>query len=258
MTLEGESSLDDRDLLRLAHCTPGLAQEASTTNLGYGNVYYALARLLRPKHVLVIGSGYGFTPAVLALALQHNRQGRLTFVDPSMSGSRDGLNKAHGGTGSWDTPELVQQRFACAGVRPGIVQHWKELNRDFFPNWSKRGLPPTDFAVIDGAHDGENASYDLKNVLKHLRRPGVVLMHDSTHFLNRTGHMGVASVIGQLDSSVERVTFPGAAGLTLLRFKPGAHMEISGLPPPSVLGPSLLLLAAGVGAGLWFNARRAA
>jgi hypothetical protein len=170
-----------------------------------------------------------------------------------MSGGRDGLNKAHGGTGSWDTPEQVQKRFACAGVRPGIVTHFKELNREFFPLWEKRGLLSADFILIDGAHDGENAAYDLTQAVKHLRRPGVVLMHDSTHFLNRTGHMGVTSVISQLGPEVERVTFPGAAGLTLLRFKAGISHEISGLPPPNVMGPGLLLLAAGAGIGYWLS-----
>lgn len=257
MTLEGDYSLDDKDVQLLARCTPGIAQGASSKDLGYGNIYYALVRLLKPQHVLVIGSGFGFAPAVMARALQQNGSGRLTFVDPSMSSGRDGHNKAHGGAGSWDTPEQVQQRFACAGVRPGVVSHFKELNREFFPLWGKRGLPLTDFVLIDGAHDGENASYDLKQVVQRLRRPGVVLMHDSTHFLNRTGHMGVASVIEQLGSDVEHVTFPGAAGLTLLRFKPGASVEISGLPPPSVMGPGLLLLAAGVGVGYWLKGRAA-
>lgn len=37
-------------------------------NLGFGFIYYALVRALRPKHVVVIGSGYGFSVVAHAAA----------------------------------------------------------------------------------------------------------------------------------------------------------------------------------------------
>jgi pimeloyl-ACP methyl ester carboxylesterase len=244
--------VDDDDLLRLERCTPGIQQQATSKNLGYGNLYYGLVRLLKPKHVLVIGSGYGFAPAVMALALQHNGRGTLTFVDPSMSGSRDGHNAAHGGSGSWDTPEQVRARFACAGVRDKTLRHFKETNREFFALYEKRGLPPIDLALIDGAHDGQNASYDLVQVSQHLRLPAVVLMHDTTHFLNRVGYMGVSEVLGKIKGRVEQLTFPGSAGLSVLRFTNNANLEISGLPPPSVVWPFVGAIGLGVFLGRIF------
>jgi len=36
-------------------------------NLGFGFLYYGLARALRPKHLLVIGSGFGFSVVCFAL-----------------------------------------------------------------------------------------------------------------------------------------------------------------------------------------------
>jgi len=230
-------------------CTPGIAQEASASNLGYGNLYYALVRQLKPQHVLVIGSGYGFSPAVMALGLVHNGSGRLTFVDPSMSASRDGPNAAHGGSGQWDTPEQVQARLQCAGVPEGIVTHFKETNQQFFARYEARGMPPIDLALIDGAHDEANASFDLAAVTARLRLPGYVLMHDATHFLNRTGHMGVSAVLDRARRQgglEEMVTFPGEAGLALLRFASRPQIDVRSAPPPSVLLPMIGVFGIGM------------
>jgi len=233
-------------------CTPGISQEASSRNLGYGNLYYALVRHLRPQHVLVIGSGYGFSPTVMALALADNGEGSLTFVDPSMDASRNGLNASHGGTGQWDTPEKVEERLECAGVPSGIVTHYRERNDEFFPKYESRKLPLVDLALIDGAHDEANASYDLASVVEHLQLPGYVLMHDVTHFLNRTPYMGVTQVVERARQSggVEEVTFPGEAGLALLRFTSRPEIEIATTPPPSVLWPILGVFSVGIVGGI--------
>ena len=241
------------DESQIQTCTPGIAQGASASNLGFGNLYYALVPVLQPAHVLVIGSGYGFSPAVMALGLADNGFGRLTFVDPSMDRSREGLNAAHGGTGQWDTPEQVVARFSCAGVPEGIVTHYKETNRDFFAQWDKRpDLPPVDLALIDGAHDEANASYDLASVVQHLRVPGYVLMHDATHFLNRTPYMGVTRVVerAKQKGGVEEITFTAQAGLALLRFTEQPHIEIHASPPPSVFWPIFGVLVGGIALGV--------
>jgi hypothetical protein len=250
----GDHSIDDSDLLRLSLCVPGLAQEATSRTLGYGHLYYGLIRMMQPEHVLVIGSGFGFAPAVMALALAHNGHGHLTFVDPSMDGARDGMNAAHGGQGSWDTPEATRARFACAGVPEGIITHYRETNREFFSRYEQRNLPAIDLALIDGAHDEQNASYDLREVSQRLSLPAFVLMHDATHWLNRTGHMGVARVLGRLRGRVEQVTFPGSAGLAVLRFTQNLGIEVAGLPPPSVVVPALAVFGAGLFAG-WILSR---
>ena len=49
----------DKDMLRMGH-----GQRVEDRNLGLGWVYYALARLLRPEKVVVIGSYRGFAPLV--------------------------------------------------------------------------------------------------------------------------------------------------------------------------------------------------
>src|SRR5262249_7351013 len=68
------------------HAKPlGHREDPATLNLGFGFVYYGLVRALRPRHILVIGSGFGFSVVCLALGLKDNARGTLTFVDPSYS-----------------------------------------------------------------------------------------------------------------------------------------------------------------------------
>lgn len=234
------STLDPQKVMA---CTPPIAQETSEGDLGYGYIYYGLTRWLKPDHVLVIGSGYGFTPGTIALALQHNRHGVLSFVDPSYSNTREGPDAAHGGAGTWDTPEAVEKRFSCLGVDVSRVTHFKQTNREFFESATVR-IPPA-LVVIDGAHDYANAHYDLQQTLRVMKIPGYVLLHDSTNFWNRTGHMGVAKLVEQVRGAgkqVEVFTLPGRAGLTLLRVtEAGKGLSIDYLPG----GKSLAYFAVG-------------
>src|SRR5262245_798243 len=96
-------SLDPESIRQiLEHARPlGHREETATWNLGFGFVYYALVRALRPSHVVVIGSGYGFSVVCLALGLKDNREGTLTFVDPSYSLLQDGPAKTIGGVNFW-------------------------------------------------------------------------------------------------------------------------------------------------------------
>jgi hypothetical protein len=101
----------------LAHAKPlGHREDAAALNLGFGFVYYGLVRALRPEHVLVIGSGYGFSVVCLALGLKDNGAGSLTFVDPSYSLLRNGPTKTIGGVNFWSDPAQVHAHFAQLNV----------------------------------------------------------------------------------------------------------------------------------------------
>jgi hypothetical protein len=79
------------------HAKPlGHHQEASKLNLGFGFIYYGVVRALRPKHTLVIGSGYGFSVVCLGLGIRDNGFGSLTFVDPSYSLLKDARSRPLG------------------------------------------------------------------------------------------------------------------------------------------------------------------
>jgi len=70
-------SLDERrihDMLEHAH-PAGQREDAAQLNLGFGFLYYALVRALRPAHVAVIGVDCEFPAVCLALGLKDNDRG---------------------------------------------------------------------------------------------------------------------------------------------------------------------------------------
>jgi hypothetical protein len=133
----------------------GHHEDREQLNLGFGFVYYGLTRVLRPDHVLVIGSGYGFSVVCLALGLKDNDKGFLTFVDPSYDVLKDGPFKTVGGRGYWDDPEKVIRHFRRFGVEDRVT-HYKLSNKEFFPRFEGLGLPAVDLAFLDGNHAFEN------------------------------------------------------------------------------------------------------
>src|SRR5262250_1684231 len=119
----------------LEHAKPlGHHEDPGTLNLGFGFVYYGLVRALRPRHVLVIGSGFGFSVVCLALGLKDNDRGRLTFVDPSYSVFKDGPFRTVGGTAQWNDPQQVRAHFRRFGVER-IVSHHKLTSAQFFAGY---------------------------------------------------------------------------------------------------------------------------
>jgi predicted O-methyltransferase YrrM len=205
----------------LEHARPfGHNEEKSRLNLGFGFVYYGLVRAIRPRHALVIGSGFGFSVICLALGMKDNGMGTLTFVDPSYSLVKDGPLQTLGGRGTWSEPEMVEQRFRQFGVN-GIVTHYRKRSDEFFPEYGRLGLPPIDMAFIDGNHSFKSVVYDFKQVLHQSHKNTYILLHDSNIKVREMiRHSGVKRWIRTLkkhDKAFELVNFPLASGVALVR-----------------------------------------
>jgi predicted O-methyltransferase YrrM len=215
-------SLDAR-MLRdiLHHARPlGHHEQPGNLNLGFGFVYYGLMRALRPRHVLVIGSGYGFSVVCLALGLKDNGRGRLTFVDPSYSVFREGPLRTVGGKAHWDDPQQVRSHFRRFGVED-VVTHHKLTSGEFFANYDGHGLPPIDVAFIDGNHAYAAVRSDFLNVLRHARRNSYLLLHDTNIYVRElVRHAGVKrwlNVLAAQPDEFEVVDFPFDSGVALVR-----------------------------------------
>ncbi len=141
----------------LKHAKPlGHHEDAATLNLGFGFLYYGLVRALRPKHVVVVGSGFGFSVVCLALALKDNDEGVLSFVDPSVL--KDGPLRTVGGTSQWDDPAQVRTHFRRFGIDQ-VVTHFKTTSAEFFAGYAGRALP------------------------RHSRRDSYLLLHDTNIYI---------------------------------------------------------------------------
>jgi hypothetical protein len=200
----------------MGHC-----EDAKELNLGFGFVYYGLVRTLRPKHVLVIGSGYGFSVVCLALGLKDNQSGELTFVDPSYSLLRNGPTNTVGGADFWHDPQRVGEHFTQFGVAD-LVTHHKMTSEEFFGSYEALQLPKIDLAFIDGNHAYQHVQHDVVAALRHSRKNSYLLLHDTNIYIRETlRHAGVKRwlkrKIGPRKEAFEYVDFPFASGVALVR-----------------------------------------
>jgi len=203
------------------HARPlGHHEDREQLNLGFGFLYYSLVRTLRPKHALVIGSGYGFSVTCLALGLRDNDKGRLSFVDPSYSVVADGPFKTVGGTSQWSDASKVARRFGRFGVA-SRVEHYRMRSAEFFERYEDFGLPEIDLAFIDGNHSYDNVRADFLGALRRMRKNGYLLLHDTNIYLRElVRHAGVKrwlKAVKRRKDLFEAVDFPFSSGVALVR-----------------------------------------
>jgi predicted O-methyltransferase YrrM len=211
----------DPSMLRMGH-----AQRAEDRNLGLGWVYYALARLLRPARVVVIGSYRGFAPLVFGKALHDNAEGgSVWFIDPSLVDD------------FWRDPNAVAAHFAAFGVTN--VRHFLMTTQEFVRTDAYRALGPLGLLHVDGLHTEEQAEFDYQAFAPSLTTGSLVLFHDSVatdesrvYGPERAYPCTVRLLMDRLKRRPELQVFdlPVGPGLTLVR-----RAE---LPPASPARPS--------------------
>jgi len=152
---------ENKDLLRMGH-----HQRAEDANLGLGWLYYALARVLRPSRVVVIGSFRGFVPLIFSKALADNSEGgEVWFIDPSIVDD------------FWKDPSVVQQFFGGFGV--SNIKHFLMTTQQFVMSESYRSLEGIGIVFIDGYHSEQQARFDYEAFQANLCPEGIILFHDS-------------------------------------------------------------------------------
>lgn len=219
---QGRFSLTDK-LIRdiFEHAKPlGHNQNQKNLNLGFGFMYYALARAVRPKHIVVIGSGYGFSVVCLALGIKDNGMGSLTFVDPAYSLLRDGPLKTIGGVAKWENEATVFEHFKQFDVED-VVRHYKLRSDEFFPRYGDYNLPAIDIAFIDGNHAFKDVRYDFINTAKHAHKNSYIFLHDTNIYIREIlRHAGVKKwlkILKASQDSFETMDFPFDCGVAIVR-----------------------------------------
>ena len=198
----------------------GHNEEPASLNLGFGFVYYGLVRALRPRHVVVIGSGFGFSVVCLALGLADNGRGRLTFVDPSYSVFSDGPFRTVGGTNQWADPQKVRADFRRFGVED-IVTHHRMRSDEFFVDYRQRSLPRIDLAFIDRSHAFDDVKHDFVACARYGGANAYLLLHDTNILLREiVRHAGVRRWLNRVkrtSNAFEIVDFPLSSGVAIVR-----------------------------------------
>jgi len=184
-----------------------------TGNLGYGWVHYALIRNLRPKRVLVIGSRYGFVPAVCALACKDNRKGIVDFVDVGYD-YRNPKHKAHwGGVGFW-TKVNPQGHFGKFGLDKYISSHIM-TTKEFSKKYPRRKW---EYINIDGDHSYEGVKFDFETFWPQLLNRGFISLHDIYSNDDKSLEYGVYRYWGELNKKYRNTIEIGSKyGLGLIQ-----------------------------------------
>ena len=188
-------------------------QRESLNDLGFGWLYFALARAGEARRVLVQGTGRGFSAACLALAIEHRPGSMLTILDP---GYREWLVDAETpdrGDGLWSDQEQVQRHFAPLGL--SNIELIRERSDEGYARLRERD-ELFDIILIDGDHGYEQCLKDLRNAVTLLRPAGFILLHDAFC----TEWPGVALAIDTLqqeDATLEKVALPLYPGLCILQ-----------------------------------------
>ena len=152
---------------------------------------YGLARSIKPKVCVEIGSARGKSACAVGLALRRNGGGKLYAIDP------------HSVT-TWNDKDSVDS-FAIinAHLQKAELTEWVEIVRktsgDAAKGWNKK----IDLIFIDGDHSYEGVKADWELFLPHLSEFGVVVFHDTLWDLRPDGQhdradMGVPRFVDEL------------------------------------------------------------
>lgn len=185
------------------------SHDCQTDDLGYGYLYYALARILKPKNVLVVGSGDGFVPICFALGLQANRHGYIHIVEPGYHSKK-----------SWEDIFKVAGRFGAVGIDAQIIRFYKMTNKAFLSFYKERYEWEMDILFIDGAIDKENVEFDFYEIGSLVKKGGYILIHDIDHSENELlGPIYRKELFKYVKESkdYESLSIMGSGGLGLVR-----------------------------------------
>jgi predicted O-methyltransferase YrrM len=200
-------------------CQMGHGQSAESADLGLGWLYYALARLQRPRLAVCIGSWRGFVPLILGKALQDGGQGgRVLFIDPSLVDD------------FWRDPAQVQAWFARFGVHN--IEHHALTTQDFMRSPRQATVGPVGLLFVDGMHTAEQARFDHEAFAPLLEAGAPVLFHDGVRRrVSRCYGPGRAyehTVVEYMDElrlrpELELSTFEQSSGVVVLRSRLAAE-----------------------------------
>jgi predicted O-methyltransferase YrrM len=157
-------------------------------------VLYGLARALKPKVAVEIGSARGKSACYVGTALKQNGEGKLYAIDPHTQTEWNDLN-------SVDTLAEMRKNIATLGLSEQI-EIVREMSGEVAKTWTKA----IDVLFIDGDHSYEGVKRDWELFSPHVSQFGVVVFHDTIWDLRPDPRyarkdMGVPAFVEELRST---------------------------------------------------------
>lgn len=192
-------------------------QRESFSDLGYGWVYFALARALDARSALIIGSGRGFSVACIGLALDGKAASEVTLVDPGYTEWAVDKKVIDHACGLWhhDDDALLhfREKLGLHNIKFFLLRSDDALKK--FINARKF----FDLIIIDGDHSYDQSLRDVKEALQVLGPTGIIIAHDSFC----AEWPGVSAAIETLileHPELDRITIPNYPGITMIQRRP--------------------------------------
>ena len=128
---------------------------------------YGLARSLKPRVCVEIGSARGKSACYIGMALRDNGSGKLYAIDPHTQTNWNDSN-------SVDTIEHIKRNIGDFNLNKYV-----EIVRDNSIEAAKRWKLPIDMLFIDGDHSYEGVRHDWDAFSKYLSEFSVTIFHDT-------------------------------------------------------------------------------
>jgi predicted O-methyltransferase YrrM len=180
-------------------------KDLQNLNLGLGWLYYSLPRIYKPKLVVMIGSGRGFLPILIAKGLKDNKDKTACyFIDPSLDDA------------FWQNKAKTQKWFKNFGVEK-IISHQLYTTQKFIKTPLYQKMKNIDLLVIDGNHFYNYVKFDFKSFAKKLSKNAIILFHDSISRSKNPQWNGPLKFLNELkkDKHYQFFDFKIGAGLTI-------------------------------------------
>ncbi len=147
--------------------TPSLDEIDFHSGLGdSAYLLYGLAKALKPKVAVEIGSARGKSACYVGQALKENGGGKLFAIDPH---TRTNWNDEN----SVDTLDEMRRN-----IRSFRLEKQIEIIRETSERAAGRWMLPIDLLFIDGDHSYEGVKRDWELFSPHVSSFGIVIFHD--------------------------------------------------------------------------------
>lgn len=174
-----------------------ITDQTHKNNTGFCRHYmflYSLVLGMEAKNVAEFGSG--FSTQCIWTALKLTGGTLINFEQ------RDKSENA-----SWFSEEMLN----CQDEK------WQFIQGDSLKTVPDFNHLPYDLVLHDGSHTGKVVTQDINNILPHIKKGGVLLLHDTNH-----PSLGAEMMRGISNSNIENykheiLTLPYGFGLTLIK-----------------------------------------